>query len=554
MRYNLRSKKREAKPDEEDSPPVIRKRLRKRKEPFIEKTLGESEPPDSDGGYDSLDDFIEDEEEDTPKRLLELLMGKTNEKRKDEWQEDLDEYEVEVLEQELNEIREEMESKKPSIPKILKSRLCKKEKSNCVRWYDLWEKFPSVTEESHAYNKLINKTVKKGVDAELNGEKSRIKKMVIPERTLEARVLLVDAPDEIKCIIYSKYKVLQDTDEGSSNYAVIKEWLYWALRIPYRKKVEILPSGATPDVIVNKLQHIKHDFDEKLFGLDRVKEEMLHQLNNHFTSSKDHSKGCILSLKGPSGVGKTLCSRVLAESLGLPFYSVSLAGLEDATLLKGSDNVWVGSSPSVFVQALVRMGCSNGVLLLDEVDKLFTSRKSNACQHALLQPLDYTTNHCFEDMMLKGLPIDLSGLIIVCAMNDDRNIDQHLLNRISPIIEIKPYTSQEKKIIIKKFIILETLKQVGMKEGDVAFTPSALDHLLYLTKDEKGVREVKVTIQRVISRVNMLRTCFSESSKESKLKLSYDLKNFNFPLVITTTILNKLYQKDTQSDALFYFS
>ncbi len=546
MTYNLRSRKRVG----DNRPPS----------PEHKKTKNNSVTGD-DSSYDSLDDFIDDSTEsydlNQPQRLLDILIGGNQEFDNfvDHWKDDLDSKEADKLSEELNHIRDEINKELPSIPRIINSTLSFKDKKRCIMLYDGWRQLSPMSEEYYEVAKQINNIIKSSVEGDLLYEERRIRKMVIPEKSMKERILTLPTSDKIKSVIYGRYEILTSLDPTSSNYSTNEEWLRWALMLPYNSYKQTIPPNSTKKDITTFLSNIREKLDQSVFGMDTVKEELLHQINNHFSSS-NKTKGCIISLKGCSGVGKTHVSKVLADALRLPFHRVSLAGLEDTSLIKGSDSVWVGASPSIFVQALVNMKCNNGVLLLDEMDKLFQSSKALACQHALLHPLDYTTNHEFEDIMLKGLPIDLSGLFIVCAMNDDRNIDINLRDRLTPIIEIKPYSPRDKKIIIQKFLIPQTLKRLGMKTNSITFTPQAIDKLIYLSPEEKGVREVKTNIERIFSRVNMLRTCSGKDRDHlrEKLKLSYSMEFSDFPLKITTKSLESLYHKQNKTSTLSYYT
>lgn len=153
---------------------------------------------------------------------------------------------------------------------------------------------------------------------------------------------------------------------------------------------------------------------------------------------------------------------------------------------------YVGALPGMLVQGLRKVGTSNPVILLDELDKVGTSSYHGDPSAALLETLDPAQNWSFHDQWvfflrvvhiivstclidsyLGDVPIDLSQVIFIATANTLETISPPLLDRCE-VIECSGYVMDEKLAIARKYLLPRQIKESGLDEGDVALGDEGL--------------------------------------------------------------------------------
>lgn len=158
---------------------------------------------------------------------------------------------------------------------------------------------------------------------------------------------------------------------GESQSAVSMKYIETLLEIPWNESNEEIKDINLAEKILN----------EDHTGLKEVKERILEFLAVKF--KKGNSKGNIICLHGPPGVGKTSIAKSIAKALGREFTRVSLGGMHDESELRGHRRTYVAALPGVIIRALIKAKSNNPVILLDEIEKIGKSYKGDP-EHALL--------------------------------------------------------------------------------------------------------------------------------------------------------------------------
>jgi ATP-dependent Lon protease len=237
------------------------------------------------------------------------------------------------------------------------------------------------------------------------------------------------------------------------------------------------------------LEKARKVLDNDHFGLEKVKQRILEYLA--VLKLKGDMKSPILCLYGPPGVGKTSLGKSIAEAVGRKYVRMSLGGLHDEAELRGHRKTYIGAMPGRVIQNLKKVGSSNPVFVLDEIDKIGNDFRGDPSS-ALLEILDPEQNNTFHDNYV-DLDYDLSNVMFIATANRLDTIQPALLDRME-IIEINGYTLEEKREIAKKYLIPKQRKEHGLKAKDFKMSDKVIDRVIDEYTRESGVRGLEKAI------------------------------------------------------------
>lgn len=287
---------------------------------------------------------------------------------------------------------------------------------------------------------------------------------------------------EVKEAVDSEFEKFKMLEPHSSEYVVTRNYLETILGLPWK-------NSEPEDYNLEKAEKI---LNKEHYGLDDVKERILEYLA--VRKLKNDTKGSIILLVGPPGVGKTSVGMSIAHAMNKPFFRFSVGGMKDEGEIKGHRRTYIGAMPGKILQGLKVVKTNSPVFMIDEIDKMGYSHQGDPSS-ALLEVLDPEQNINFRDHYL-DLPFDLSNIVFILTANTPDSIPRPLLDR-TEVIKLSGYIDSEKVQIAKKHLIPKSLKNHGLKKEQVSFSQEILLYIANAYAREAGVRNFEKNIDKI---------------------------------------------------------
>ncbi len=338
------------------------------------------------------------------------------------------------------------------------------------------------------------KAIKKELGIEKDENESEVEK-------LEEKLSNLELSEEVKKAVNQELDKLRTLNPQSPDFNVTRTYLEIIADLPWGQYSEDNSSIKTARKIL----------DDEHYGLDEVKDRILEFLSS--VIKRGSIAGSIICLVGPPGVGKTSIGRSIAHALDRKFFRFSVGGMRDEAEIKGHRRTYIGAMPGKFIQALKRVGTSNPVIMLDEIDKIGSSFRGDPAS-ALLEVLDPEQNTAFMDHYL-DLPYDLSKVLFITTANQLDTIPQPLLDRME-VIRLSGYIMEEKVQIARQYLVPKQLAEHGFDKEEITFTEEAIATIADRYAREAGVRNLEKQIRKIIRKIAL------KQAEEEEIDFSVD--------------------------------
>jgi len=303
---------------------------------------------------------------------------------------------------------------------------------------------------------------------------------------LRQQVEDVKAPKKVKEKLQSELKKYEFSPSMSPEGSVLRTYIETLLSLPWKTY-----SKDNYD-----FENVRNILDGSHYGLDLVKTRIIEYLALSKLSNQVSSP--IICFVGPPGTGKTSLAKSIAEAIKRKFVKISVGGVNDESELIGHRRTYIGANPGRIISGMKKVGVSNPVFLIDEIDKMAKDYKGDPAS-VLLEILDKEQNMNFSDNYVEE-SFDLSKVMFLCTANYLYDIPEALRDRLE-IITLSGYTEYEKLDIVKRHILPKLLKEYHLTKYKITITEDAIFAMIRNYTKEAGVRELERLVASILRKI-----------------------------------------------------
>ncbi|MDE5632311.1 MAG: endopeptidase La, partial [Muribaculaceae bacterium] len=321
----------------------------------------------------------------------------------------------------------------------------------------------------------------------LQQQMEAIRETLYGDEADEADELLAKAeasnmPEKVLALFRRETEKLRRYNPTTPDYSVLYSYLETLAALPWGVYTVSSPTLAEAEEVL----------ENDHYGLEKVKERIVEQLA--LLMHNPDGKSPIICLVGPPGVGKTSIGKSVARALGRKYERVSFGGLHDEAEIRGHRRTYIGAMPGRIIDAVKRAGCSNPVLVLDEIDKIGHDYKGDPGA-ALLEVLDPEQNCHFHDNYI-DVDFDLSKVLFIATANTLSTVSRPLLDRME-IIDISGYLREEQVEIAKRHLLPRIRRAMAIADGELQISDTAIAEIIRQYTAESGVRLLEKKLSSV---------------------------------------------------------
>ncbi len=363
----------------------------------------------------------------------------------------------------------------------------------------------------------IQEKVQKEIDKSQREYYLREEMKVISEQLGDAEDPVAEADEykekisSLKCSDEIREKLLKEADKlmkapsGAHESMVIRNYLDRCLEIPFGKY-------SRESINLEKSRKV---LDRDHYGLDEVKTRIVESLA--VLKRNPSFSGQIICLYGPPGVGKTSIVKSLAQSMNRKYVRIALGGIHDEAEIRGHRRTYIGAMAGRIIDAVIKSGVMNPIILLDEIDKVGMDYKGDPAS-ALLEALDPEQNNSFNDHYI-DFPVDLSRVLFITTANDVSTIPAPLYDRME-VIELNSYSVEEKFNIAKRHLVKKAMKAHKLTAREFKITDGAIYRIIERYTREAGVRALEKKLNELCRKAAVALECGEKSFKATEDNLS----------------------------------
>lgn len=379
-----------------------------------------------------------------------------------------------------------------------------------------------------------------------------------------------------KSIAIKNMEKLGEMDVSTGEYSKMEKWIDALIKIPFGKYIDLPIKNHNNDYekknYISKTQKI---LNKAIYGHHEAKMHILQVLGKWIKNPQ--SQGNVLAIQGPMGNGKTtLVKEGISKAINRPFAFIALGGASDSSFFDGFSYTYEGSHWGRIVDILITSKCMNPVIYFDELDKISESQKGEEIIHLLTHLTDSSQNNLFQDNYFPGVYLDLSKCLFIFSFNDETKINRILKDRMY-VIRTKGFKSDDKISICNDYILPEILSTFQFTNKEIIFDKESILYIIEkYTNKEEGVRNLKRCLESIVSKINIYNLSNINKEKEvdelynletgetepnliysdddvvdkiEDISLTFEIKDFSFPLTITKELVDILLPMDNNSDS-----
>lgn len=317
---------------------------------------------------------------------------------------------------------------------------------------------------------------------------------------LEEKLASVELPEELlekAQAMIERLRIIANEGSFFLEFDNISRYIDWITTLPWKK-------SSQDNLDLRKARQV---LEQHHYGLNDVKEKILEylsiltikQIRN--LDDEDVARAPIISLVGLVGVGKTTIAYSIGEALGRKVERIPFGGMGSPAQLRGQSRFSPTAEPGLVIKALRRAGTNNPVILLDEIDRVSESARSDI-MGVLVELLDPEQNKAFVDHYI-DYPVNLSNVLFIATSNNTKDISTAVLDRME-ILQMPSYTDQEKIHIAKSYLLPRVLKESGLTSQDISVSEDVWEDIVRPLGYDSGIRSLRRTIQGVVRKIVLM--------------------------------------------------